>query len=87
MTEEISLSLSLPKEITDILKSKSLSNEIKLLCALELYREGIVSLGKASDIAGIGLNEMIYELKKRKIPFNYDQESFKEDLEVIGELL
>ena len=40
--------------------------------ALELYREGRVSLGKAAELAGLSLREFPYELRSRRAPLNYD---------------
>lgn len=87
MTEEISLSLSLPKDIHQIIRSKNLSKDIKLLLALELYREEIISLGKAAEIAGITIRDLMYEMKKRNICFTYDEENFENDLNIIGEIV
>ncbi len=60
---------------------------MKLLVALELYREGRVSLGKAAELAGLGLREFLYELRTRSIPLNYDLEELKGDLKAVKELI
>jgi len=54
--------------------------EYKIKRALELYREGKVSLWKAAEIAGITYREALEELKKRNIPFRYDLEDLKADV-------
>ena len=43
--------------------------------SLELYRGGEMSLWKATEIAGITYRAKLEELKKRKIPFQYDKEN------------
>ncbi len=48
--------------------------------AMELYREGSISLWKAADLAGITYREALKELKKRNIPFNYTKEELDKDL-------
>ena len=54
--------------------------EYKIRKALELYREGKVSLWKAAEIAGITYREALEELKKRNIPFKYDLEDLEIDV-------
>lgn len=55
--------------------------EYKIKRALELYREGKVSLWKAAEIAGITYREALEELKRRNIPFRYDLEDLEADIE------
>jgi len=54
--------------------------EYKIKKALELYREGKISLWKAAEIAGITYREALEELKKRNIPFKYDLEDLEVDI-------
>lgn len=54
--------------------------EYRIKKALELYREGKVSLWKATEIAGITYREALEELKKRNIPFKYDLEDLEADI-------
>ena len=54
--------------------------EYKIKKALELYREGRISLWKAAEIAGITYREALEELKKRNIPFRYDLEDLEVDI-------
>ncbi len=54
--------------------------EYKIKKALELYREGKVTLWKAAEIAGITYSEALEELKKRNIPFKYNSEDFEVDI-------
>ncbi|WP_048151840.1 UPF0175 family protein [Palaeococcus ferrophilus] len=63
------------------------SEELRLLAAIELYREGKLSLGKAAEFAGISVREFLYELRKRNIPLNYDVEEAQRDIEVVEGLL
>ena len=55
--------------------------EYKIKRALELYREGKISLWKAAEIAEITYREALEELKKRNIPFKYDLEDLEADIE------
>ncbi|WP_456328372.1 UPF0175 family protein [Archaeoglobus sp.] len=54
--------------------------EYKIKKALELYREGRVSLWKAAEIAGITYREALEELRKRNIPFRYGLEDLEIDI-------
>lgn len=49
--------------------------DYKIRKALELYREGKVSLWRAAEMAGITYREALGELKRRDITFQYDLES------------
>ncbi len=55
--------------------------EWKLHKALGMYKNQEVSLWKASEIAGVSLAELLSELPKQKIVFQYDLEELKEDIE------
>jgi predicted HTH domain antitoxin len=53
----------------------------KLEKALRSYAEGKVTLWKAAGIAGLSLWELIDEMEKRKVSFQYTSENFIEDFE------
>ncbi|MFO7966315.1 MAG: UPF0175 family protein [Archaeoglobaceae archaeon] len=84
MSEKVNVRIELPDDIISILGVKNLNNEARLLIAIELYREGKISLGKAAEIANLNIREFLYELRKREIPINYDSDEFTKDMEVIG---
>jgi len=52
--------------------------------ALELYRNGAVTLARAAEMAGLSIWEMIDMLVKRKIVLQYDAEDFEEDMKTLG---
>jgi len=83
---EVLLRIRLPDEIASVLKARDIEGELRLLIAIELYREGLISLGKAAEVAGLGIREFLYELGKRKVPLNYDAEELEVDLEALREL-
>lgn len=53
----------------------------KMNKALGMYRAQKVTLWKAAEIAGVTLAEMLVELPKRWIVFQYDLDELREDLE------
>ena len=81
--------VEIPDDLEVILKidKKDIPKAVKLYLAIELYREGKISLGKASEIAGISKEEMIEVLSRKGIPINYDIEDLKEDIKRLECLL
>jgi predicted HTH domain antitoxin len=76
--EDILLSAKIPKE--------RLSEEIKKLFAFELYREGLISLGKACELAEITKWEFFEMNKRAKIPLHITEEDWERDKKTIKEL-
>ncbi len=81
--------ISKPQELARILgvRVKELPRLVKLYFAIELYREGKVSLGKASEIAGVSQWEMVEVLASKGIPLQYDAEDLEEDIKTLEKLL
>ena len=81
--------VEIPDDLEVILKidKKDIPKAVKLYLAIELYREGKISLGKASEIAGISKEEMMKVLSRKGIPINYDIEDLKEDIKRLECLL
>ena len=80
--------LKLPYEITTICKVRENELEafLKKARAIELFREGLISIGKASEIAGVTRNEMMDLLGERKIHLHYAVEDLDEDIETLRKL-
>ena len=58
--------------------------EWKLRKAIESYREGLITLSRAAEIAGVSIWEMIDILAERKIQSQYDIEDLEEDLKALA---
>jgi predicted HTH domain antitoxin len=56
-------------------------HEWKIHKVLRMYKNQEITLWKAAEIAGVSLAELLSELPKQKIVFQYDMEELKEDLE------
>lgn len=69
-------------EIPDVLLAKTQTTErdVRLLIAIALFREELLTLGQAASMAGLPQLIFQQELGKRKIPVHYDVEELKEDL-------
>jgi len=65
LPEVVEVKVNVPSDLAGLLKPRRVEDEVKLLVALELYREGKVSLGKAAGIAGLRMREFLYELRTR----------------------
>jgi predicted HTH domain antitoxin len=76
----ILLSLKIPK--------KQWVEYIQQTLAVEFYREGKLSLGKAKEFAGLSNKwEMIQLLNQRGVDINYLAEDSQSDLETLNKLL
>ena len=54
--------------------------EIKIETALEEYKKGKISFGKASEIAGVNLWEFIEICRARKVNLNLTEEEAEENI-------
>lgn len=86
MQKMIKTQIPLPKEITMIMKvrERDLSTTLRKIIAVELFREGLVSIGKAGEIAGISRHEMLDLLSAKKIPLHYSAEDLQEDVKTLA---
>ena len=59
--------------------------EAKLLLAVELYREGRLTLGQAAELAGLCVEDFMRELSRRRVSIvNLDEEELKIAEELAG---
>lgn len=54
--------------------------------ALKQYRKGKITIGKAAEMAGVSLREMIALAAKKGIPFQYSLDDLYEDVEAVESL-
>jgi predicted HTH domain antitoxin len=58
-----------PSVFSAIRKSpEEFASEMRLAAAIHWYSQGMISQGKAAEIAGVGRGEFLEELFRRKIP-------------------
>lgn len=81
--DTVKTKIELPRSILNICKTdeKGLSETVTKNFIIELYREGMISLGKAADILGMTKEEMRALLKERDVPLNYDSTELEKDRE------
>jgi len=69
------------------LNENRLSRELKLLAAIELYREHKISMGKAAEFAEMDKYMFQKELASRDIPtIDYDIEEVKVESEILKKI-
>ncbi|ODS35964.1 MAG: hypothetical protein A7316_05220 [Candidatus Altiarchaeales archaeon WOR_SM1_86-2] len=69
-------------------KSRSdVIREIKEVVALDLYKKGRISSGKAGEMLGLSKREMLSLLNYKKLPINYDVDDLKSDLKTLDKLI
>ncbi len=83
------ISVDFPKDLINIFKvrEKDLSSHVRKSLAVELYRDGLISIGKAAEIAGISTWEMLEAIASKKIPIQYYPEDLKEDIKTLKKVL
>lgn len=64
------MTIEVPDKLVAELKRspEQLSQDVRLAAAIEWFRRGVVSQGKAAELAGIARADFIDELAARKIP-------------------
>ena len=73
------VTFSLPKEIESLL-GEPVDKKVCVMVALQLYRQGKISFGKAKDLAGIDTWEMLELLAKNDLYLNYSASDLERDL-------
>ncbi len=81
--------LQVPDSLIHSLKipEDELNSFFRQTVAVELYREGRISLGKAREFAGLTNKwEMIQLLNQRNVDFDYTAKDAQEDLETLSRI-
>ena len=81
--DTLRVTIELPRSILNICRTdeKGLPETVTKTFIIGLYREGVISLGKAAEILGCTKTEMMEVLRDRNIPLNYDHEEVVKDRE------
>ena len=88
--QELTVSLNLPRDLLGVLNvpETSLSNRLRELIALELFREGLISSGKGGELVGISKWDFIQLLARHNIPyFNQTPEELMAEVANLDKLL
>ena len=78
----MSLQIEIPETVVQAIRlpEERISQELLIELAVSTYREGILSFGKARELAGIKSYEFSQLLEKRQIPRHYGHEELEDDL-------
>lgn len=90
MAEMVLVKVDIPESVLALIDMDRdrLSRYIKHTLAVELYREGKLSLGKAAELAGAGTKwEMLLILSERGATLNYTAEDARADIVTLRETL
>lgn len=65
-----SIEVVLPEDVVQALRKspQEVARDVRVAAAAEWYAEGLVSQGKAAELAGLSRPEFLDELAKRRIP-------------------
>ncbi|VVB85950.1 Uncharacterised protein [uncultured archaeon] len=80
------VTFSLPSDVLQAFKEPvgSLEKKFRLYLAIMLYREAELSLERSAKMAGLCIEDFLYELGKHNVSvFNYPAEQLKKELESI----
>lgn len=86
IAQELNFFTRVEHEDTSTLVRKLLATaleEKRLAYALEKYKAGNITLGKAAEIAHTSLREMLLIASKEGIPFQYSLKNLEEDLKAL----
>ncbi|MCZ7381199.1 MAG: UPF0175 family protein [Candidatus Methanoperedens sp.] len=83
------VSIDFPRDLVNIFKirEKEFPHKVRETLSVELYREGLVSIGKAAEIANVSIWEMLEILARKKIPLNYYSEDLEADIKTLEKVL
>ena len=82
------VTVQIPQEALALagLEDQSDSERARLLVALELFREERVSLGRAAELAGLGVEEFMEFSAHRPVPLHYTADDLAEDRNIAARL-
>ncbi len=82
------ITIELPDELIALagLKRDQLSHETLKLVVLELYREELISLGKAAEMCGVSIAEFMEFSAARQVSLHYGESELQQDREYFESL-
>ena len=77
------MTVEVPEEVFALagVPEGSASDQAAKLLALELFREGRASLGRAAELAGVSVEEFMDFSARRQVPIHYAEDDLAEDRE------
>jgi len=86
--DNVSIKLDLPKDIllAANISEASASRDVKKYLSLYMFKERLLSFGKAADLAGMDKLSFMELAGSKGISLNYDENDYLEDLQIIKRL-
>ena len=84
----ITVKMDLPKDIllaADISEFNA-QEDVKKLFALLMFKERILSFGKAADLSGLDKPSFMEFAGRHRVSLNYDEDDLYEDMQTINRL-
>ena len=78
--------IDLPTELLQAANVQMNSFAVAKLLALELFREGVVSLGRAAELCNAPLAEFMEFAAEREVPLHYTSDDLTQDRQLIESL-
>ena len=78
------ITLEVPEEILSLLKEnpQEFASDLKICAAVDMYRLGRLSSGKAAELAGISRINFFHELNEHKVPlYDVTEEELDRDID------
>ena len=80
------IQIDLPTELLQAANVQMNSLAVAKLLALELFREDLVSLGRAAELCGAPLAELMEFAAEREVPLHYTADDLTQDRQLIESL-
>ena len=90
--DKVKITVDIPEDAYLALSSSGyskgrISTEVKRLLAAHLFQDGLLSMGKAAELADLNLGTFIDFLNKLKIPvIDYDEDELQAEFKVIEKI-
>lgn len=88
--DTLQITISLPRSVLAAtgVREGDLDRLVRELIAVELYRQGRISLGKATEVAGVSTKwEMIFALARHGVWIDYTADDASHDITTLKGLL
>jgi predicted HTH domain antitoxin len=90
METTVEITVSLPRSVLVAtgVRERDLDKFIREIVAVELYRQGRISLGKAAEVAGVDTKlDMMLLLAKHNVWTDYTAEDARDDITLLRDIL
>lgn len=82
------ITVEIPRKLLEVARigEQEASQKIRLVLVIYLFERGLLSLGRAAELAGVPVQRMMQSLAEHRIPLHYDVKDYHEDLKTLEAL-